>query len=119
MRDSLFSFWVLCLFYVLPVASQTTASPQKLDTVVITSSRIISTSQAIPAAVSVYKATEEAVSKQQLTLRENLQEIPGVFSQNATNFAQDLRISIRGFGARSAFGIRGIKLLVDLSLIHI
>jgi iron complex outermembrane receptor protein len=36
-----------------------------------------------------------------------------VFVQNRYNFAQDLRISIRGFGARAAFGVRGIKLLVD------
>ena len=36
-----------------------------------------------------------------------------MFTLNANNFAQDLRISIRGFGARSAFGIRGIKLIVD------
>ena len=33
----------------------------------------------------------------------------GVFNQNENNFAQDLRVSIRGFGARSSFGIRGIK----------
>ena len=35
------------------------------------------------------------------------------FSSSSNNFSQDLRISIRGFGARSAFGIRGIKLIVD------
>ena len=39
--------------------------------------------------------------------------IPGLFAQNTQNFAQDLRLSIRGFGARSAFGIRGIQLIVD------
>lgn len=39
--------------------------------------------------------------------------VPGVFSLNSDNFAQDLRISIRGFGARSAFGIRGLRLMVD------
>ncbi|MEM7574109.1 MAG: TonB-dependent receptor [Bacteroidota bacterium] len=49
----------------------------------------------------------------QQSLQENLGLIAGLFSQNANNYAQDLRISIRGFGARSAFGIRGIKLIVD------
>ncbi|MCB0650653.1 MAG: TonB-dependent receptor [Saprospiraceae bacterium] len=39
--------------------------------------------------------------------------MPGVFVMNANNYAQDLRISIRGFGARSAFGIRGIRIVVD------
>ncbi|KAA3634825.1 MAG: TonB-dependent receptor [Bacteroidetes bacterium] len=38
---------------------------------------------------------------------------PGLFAMNANNYAQDLRIAIRGFGARSAFGIRGIKIVVD------
>jgi len=33
--------------------------------------------------------------------------------QNANNFSQDMRVSIRGFGSRSAFGIRGVKILVD------
>jgi len=51
--------------------------------------------------------------KSQLSLQEYITEAPGLFSLNATNYAQDLRISIRGFGARSAFGIRGIKLIID------
>ncbi len=48
-----------------------------------------------------------------LTLQDRLTHIPGVFSLNAQNMAQDLRISIRGFGTRSAFGVRGIKLIID------
>lgn len=39
--------------------------------------------------------------------------MPGVFFQNRYNFAQNLRISMRGFGARAPFGIRGIRLRVD------
>ena len=40
-------------------------------------------------------------------------QIPGLFILNQFNHAQDLRISIRGFGSRAAFGIRGVKLLLD------
>ncbi len=47
------------------------------------------------------------------SLQEYLTAIPGVFTLNSSNYAQDLRISIRGFGARAGFGIRGIKLVVD------
>ena len=47
------------------------------------------------------------------SLQEYLTTIPGVFTLNSSNYAQDLRISIRGFGARAGFGIRGIKLVVD------
>ncbi len=52
-------------------------------------------------------------SNQNLSIKEYLQTVPGVYVQNANNFAQDARISIRGFGATAAFGIRGIKLIVD------
>ncbi|MGB2153732.1 MAG: TonB-dependent receptor plug domain-containing protein, partial [Flavobacteriaceae bacterium] len=50
---------------------------------------------------------------QQLYFSDYLNGVPGLFTLNSNNFSQDLRISIRGFGSRAAFGIRGIKLLVD------
>ncbi len=42
-----------------------------------------------------------------------LSSVPGLLVQNQFNFAQDLRISLRGFGARSSFGVRGIQILED------
>ena len=48
-----------------------------------------------------------------VSINDFLNSSAGVFNQNENNFAQDLRVSIRGFGARSSFGIRGIKILVD------
>ncbi|WP_038598941.1 TonB-dependent receptor family protein [Dokdonia sp. MED134] len=94
--------------------SQTGAIPeQTIDTVIIQSTRIQSTLDRIPAAVSVIKTVPQDATRQQLSLQEYVQGVPGVFTQNVTNFAQDLRVSIRGFGARSSFGIRGIKLIVD------
>ncbi len=86
---------------------------QKIDTVLIQVQRIASPERQQTAAVSVYKARPEDGTRQQLALQEYVQQIPGVFTQNANNFAQDLRVSIRGFGARSSFGIRGVKLIVD------
>lgn len=52
-------------------------------------------------------------ARKQLSLNESLGSVPGVYGLNSTNFSQDLRIAIRGFGARSSFGIRGIRVLVD------
>ncbi|RME93839.1 MAG: hypothetical protein D6772_15475, partial [Bacteroidetes bacterium] len=49
----------------------------------------------------------------QNSLQELLLQSPSIFTLNAQNKAQDLRISIRGFGARAAFGVRGVKLIVD------
>ena len=86
---------------------------QELDTVVVTATRIATSLKKIPAAVSVFKASPLDGSRQQTSLQEYLLQMPGVFTQNANNYAQDLRISIRGFGARAAFGIRGVKLIVD------
>ena len=114
MKKILLSFLGLFLCIIHLGYSQTDPVPsQKLDTVFLQSSRIISTLQKIPAAVSVYQTTQDDATRQQLSLQEFTQQSPGLFAQNTNNFAQDLRISIRGFGARSAFGIRGIKLIVD------
>ncbi len=67
----------------------------------------------IPAAVDKVEGPEVQLGRQALTLDEPLTSLPGLFFQNQSNFAQDLRISIRGFGARSPFGVRGVKVLVD------
>ena len=48
-----------------------------------------------------------------VNLSESLGSVPGLSVQNRGNYAQDLQISIRGFGARSSFGARGIRLLAD------
>ena len=62
----------------------------------------------VPAALSKTSSREIRFGLPQLSLDESLASIPGVFSQNQFNSVQDLRLSIRGFGARSAFGIRGV-----------
>ena len=39
--------------------------------------------------------------------------VPGVFAANRNNYAQDMQISSRGFGARATFGVRGVRLYQD------
>jgi iron complex outermembrane receptor protein len=48
-----------------------------------------------------------------VNLSESLSAVPGLVAQNRQNYAQDLQISSRGFGARSAFGVRGVRLIAD------
>lgn len=48
-----------------------------------------------------------------INLTETLKGIPGLQLNNRENYAQDLQLSMRGFGARSTFGVRGIRLYVD------
>tara|TARA_B100001057_G_scaffold100752_1_gene97772 strand:+ start:2117 stop:4003 length:1887 start_codon:yes stop_codon:yes gene_type:complete len=75
--------------------------------------KISSLKKEVPYSISVLNFKENQKLFQQLSLQEYLEGVPGLFSLNANNYAQDLRISLRGFGARSAFGIRGIKIIID------
>ena len=90
-------------------------SIQKIDleNVIVKSAKINSTIQQAPLSVTLKSFREEKNFNSQSSFSDFIKNTPGVFSTSENNFSQDLRISIRGFGARSAFGIRGIKLIVD------
>ncbi len=83
------------------------------EEVIVEATRVEKRATDIPAAVGVLNQDDVQLARQQLGLDESLFKVPGLFLQNRYNFAQDLRIAIRGFGARGNFGIRGIKILVD------
>ena len=89
------------------------SSTSAMETVVVEATRMSRPLGQVPTAVTVVNQNDIQFGRQQLALDEVLNRVPGVFMQNRYNYAQDLRISIRGFGARAAFGIRGIKILVD------
>jgi len=67
----------------------------------------------VPLSIQTVDRVQISRAKPTWGLDEALANVPGVFVANRYNFAQDQRISIRGFGARSAFAVRGIKILVD------
>lgn len=94
-------------------AANEEASDAKLDEIVVSATRIDKRIKEIPAAVSAVTRDDIQLGRQQLALDESLAGVPGVFMQSRYNFSRDLRIAIRGFGARSSFGIRGIKIIVD------
>ena len=87
--------------------------PVQLDVIIITSTPIEDKQARLPIAVGTVGEDKIQLGRQQLGLDESLVNIPGLFFQNRYNFAQDLRISIRGFGARANFGIRGIRIYAD------
>ena len=66
-----------------------------------------------PGSVQAIGADRIRASGPQVNLSDVLNTVPGVVALNRHNYAQDVQISIRGFGARAAFGLRGIKLLAD------
>jgi iron complex outermembrane receptor protein len=67
----------------------------------------------IPAAIDVVSGEEMRVHRANIDLSEGVGKIPGIVVQNRYNYAQDLQVSSRGFGARAAFGVRGVRLLQD------
>ena len=88
-----------------------TGREQFLRLLEVTSTRSEKKIVDIPAAIRSLDLNGEGLP--QVSLDEALTSVPGLFFQNQFNSAQDLRLSIRGFGARSAFGVRGVKILVD------
>ena len=71
-----------------------------------------------PHSVSVVAGAELTRGTAGAFLEEALRAIPGVQIHNRFNLAMGERLSVRGFGSRAQFGVRGIRVLV-LSLIHI
>ncbi|MDX9874561.1 MAG: TonB-dependent receptor plug domain-containing protein, partial [Spongiibacteraceae bacterium] len=96
----------------VPVAAQPPA-PGASEVVEVTATRLSRELYEMPAAVSVINAQDELRSQQALQLDEALRLVPGLYFQNRYNFAQNLRISARGFGARAPFGVRGLHLQMD------
>ena len=118
--------WAMCGIagcFIAPVglSGQTSESPQLPDTtkaytlppVSVSVTRIQLPLAKIP--LSIQRVDRQQISGARPTwgLDEALVTVPGVFVANRYNFSQDQRISIRGFGARSAFAVRGIKILID------
>jgi iron complex outermembrane receptor protein len=97
----------LGILSALPVAAQT------LQEVVVSASR--SEQRSFDAAAAVQSVSRETIQSAgpQVNLSESLGRVPGLTILDRQNYAQDLQLSIRGFGARAAFGIRGIRLLID------
>ena len=84
-----------------------------LDEIVVTATRVESAVRDVARSISVVQKDRIQNAAQQLGLDEALAGVPGLYMQNRYNFSQDLRIAMRGFGTRSSFGVRGIKILVD------
>lgn len=89
------------------------AETPELATIVVTATRMPASIDELP--VSIDRIDERQISQgqMQINLSETLDSIAGVSAQMRQNYAQDLQLSIRGFGARSQFGVRGVRLYSD------
>ena len=82
-------------------------------TVVVTATSVAQPAFETPAAVDVVSGRALKEGQRQVNLSETLARVPGLNIGDRQNYAQDLQISSRGFGARSSFGVRGIRLYAD------
>ena len=84
-----------------------------VEVVVVSATRVGHTVFDMPAAIDVVDAARIHESQARVNASEALAAVPGLVAQNRQNYAQDLQISSRGFGARSTFGVRGVRLIAD------
>ena len=88
-------------------------SAPDVEELVISSSRFYQTQFEASSSVDLINRANIQDYQQQINISESLSRVPGLHALNRQNYAQDTMISIRGFGANSAFGARGIKVYVD------
>ncbi len=101
---------ILCAWAAGPVSADDAA---RLDPVVVSATRNEQRSFDVPASVDTVDRTAIRDAQPAINLSETLPRVPGVFAANRNNYAQDLQLSIRGFGARATFGVRGVRLYQD------
>lgn len=87
--------------------------PVMLDPVVTTATRVEQRGFDLPVAIDAVGRDALQQSQLRVNVSESLGAVPGLVANNRQNYAQDLQLSIRGFGARSTFGVRGVKLYQD------
>lgn len=95
------------------LAGTTSYAAEPLESVVVTATRTQQPSFQAPAAIDAVQGNTLRENKLRVNLSESLGRVPGLVVQNRQNYAQDLQVSSRGFGARASFGVRGVRLIQD------
>ena len=86
---------------------------RQLAPTVVTATRVEENSFDLPVSIDVVEQKDIQNGQLAQSLSESLIRVPGISAQNRNQMAQDTQIQTRGFGARSAFGVRGIRLYLD------
>ena len=111
-RISVFFGYLTIIFASCGVRAQSEPDDvAKLDEVEVLGTQIPLSN--FPGAVTVVDGVTLREAQRRVSLSESLARVPGITVLDRQNYAQDLQVQSRGFGARSTFGIRGIKLIVD------
>ncbi|OGB25269.1 MAG: ligand-gated channel protein [Burkholderiales bacterium RIFCSPLOWO2_02_FULL_57_36] len=104
---------VLAAMLLVQAARAEQQPVKQLDPVVVSASRTEQRRFDAPAAIDSVPIDGFRTASPLVNLSELTGSVPGVIARNRENFAQDLQISIRGFGTRSTFGVRGVRILID------
>lgn len=107
---STLSYLIVCISQGIH-AEEPVTEVQRLAPIVVEATRTDRTLLNTPA--SAYYLSQNQPNSLNVNLSETLKGVPGLQLNNRENYAQDLQISMRGFGARSTFGVRGVRLYVD------
>ena len=108
----------IAALFAAPLAAGAADAPSgeaatPIPVVVVSGSRSEHLAFDLPASIDVVDADQIGAGQPRVNASEALVAIPGLVVQNRQNYAQDLQISSRGFGARSQFGVRGVRLIAD------
>jgi len=101
------------IFAQLAFANNPEYEAPPLDEVVVSASGYEQKMMDTAASINLVTINQIQNGQARDNLSEPLNRVPGIFALNRQNYAQDLQISSRGFGANSTFGTRGIRLIVD------
>lgn len=111
MRRPHLKLWAVSLLSVF--AGAVAAQDARLGEVVVSASRSEQSRFDAPAAVDAVTLDPASLARPLVNLSELVSTVPGLLARDRQNFAQDLQLSVRGFGSRSTFGVRGVRILVD------
>jgi len=89
------------------------ARQKTLPAVVVTATRIEEPAFDVAASITAVQIGKATADTPNISASEYLRQVPGVLARDRQNYAQDEQISIRGFGSRSTFGVRGARLYTD------
>lgn len=104
---------VAVVLFAAAVLSDAAHAVDTSETIVITGPRVPESTGDLPMSVDRIDQQQIQQGQLQVNLSESLDMVPGVNAQERQNYAQDLQVSVRGFGARSSFGVRGVRLYTD------
>src|SRR3954468_2038786 len=113
LRQARAVFGLLTLPCCVFAQTESREATSRLGPVVVTATRTEALPFDVPASIDRIDGPGIRDSRLQVNISESLGGVPGLLARDRQNYAQDVQISVRGFGARSTFGIRGVRLYVD------